>query len=678
MRTQYKLTLIFLLLIGLTSACDLLPLNTTTNKNQNQNQNEEELSSAQEPILQSAFSDGEASLDEPVLVTGTVPFTSPFFLLSATEPFVLLEDQAGFVARDLDFEFPLAGQSIGPVWQIDDNTMGYSLSLPAVPQGTLLDLDNDGQEDRGVMVFAVAYWSNIWGGPFLEEREGTGWSGAHATTITDPERDYEITGGHLIIWSPDDQQSFPSAFGDDEMLFTEDDPVQSIPPGYSIVDLNSEPFQAYKEAHPEFELLEGSGAVKDYSEMSYGEAFDTMFEKVSLEYPFTNDKNVDWDTLFTEFGSQAANASNDNEFYSVLREFTLSIPDGHISPGFNIDYFWDNYGGGIGIAATEISDGRVIITQVIPASPADDAGIEFGAQIITWAGLPVAQAVENVIPLFAPYSTEHAEHNAKVIYLTRVPLYSDITFTYQNPGGNPTEITLRSEQDLESLFASDPIFGELETTVSLPIEGETLENGFGYIKISTFADDSNLMAQIWEYYVEQLIDNEVPGLIIDIRLNGGGFSGLAQDFVGYFFDDEILVSQRSYYNHLLGEFEYTDYPSKIEPGPLYYDGPIVAIISPNCVSACESFAYWLSINHRATLVGHFGTAGAYGEVGRGQYTMPGDLDMQFPTGRSETPDGDLLIEGVGVLPDVVVPITYESALGQVDILLERAIEILLR
>jgi C-terminal processing protease CtpA/Prc len=50
--------------------------------------------------------------------------------------------------------------------------------------------------------------------------------------------------------------------------------------------------------------------------------------------------------------------------------------------------------------------------------------------------------------------------------------------------------------------------------------------------------------------------------------------------------------------------------------------------------------------------------------------------MQFPTGRPETPDGELLIEGTGVVPDISVPVTEESALGEVDAVLEAAIEAL--
>ena len=90
---------------------------------------------------------------------------------------MLLEDQAGFIQRDLEFEFALVGQALGPVELFDEDTVTFQLALPAVPQGALTDLDNDGETDPGVQVFAVAYWSNTWGGPFLEARDGRGWSG---------------------------------------------------------------------------------------------------------------------------------------------------------------------------------------------------------------------------------------------------------------------------------------------------------------------------------------------------------------------------------------------------------------------------------------------------------------------------------------------------------------------
>ena len=630
-----------------------------------------------DPVTEGGFDPTTADQNEPVVITGTIPFTSPFFINSTAEPFVMLEDQAGFYARDKEFAFPLAGQTIGPVWEIDEQTFGFSLALPSVPQGTFLDLDNNGQEDQGVMVFQVAFWSNIWGGPFLEEREGTGWSGAYTSALTDSERDYEIYGGTLVIWAPDGSQSFPTGFGEDNLLFTEDDPVTPVPAGYSLVNLDSEPFQIYKDASPELTLDEGSGEVKDYSEMSYTEAFDTLFERVRLEYPFTEDKNIDWDALYAEFSPRIEAARNDTEFYVAMHDFTLRIPDGHVGLGFNDaarDHFYETSAGSLGLILAELSDGRVIVTKVLPGYAGDGAGIEVGAEILTWEDQPVLDAIGKIEPYFGPYSTPQARRYEQLVFLTRVPPNSRIDLTYMNPGGSTEDVTLTATVDYDSLFEWIPYF--IEDPVALPVEAELLDGGIGYLKINTFSGDYNLMAQVYEYHIEQLIDEGIDKLILDVRVNLGGSGGLAADFAGYFINEEIEVSQHAYYNHDLGEFEYGDEPATLEPGPLYYDGEIVVLISQYCVSACEGFSYWLTLNDRAQVVGHAGSAGAFGEVGRGQYTLPGDLDLQVPTGRPETLDGDLLIEDVGVLPDVVVPVTYESALGLEDNVLQAAIDLL--
>lgn len=627
------------------------------------------------PLLDPAVDPTNLSGDEPVFITGTIPFTSPFFASLATEPFVLLEDQAGFAARDKEFEFPLSGQTIGPVWQIDESTMGFSLSLPLVPQGTLLDVDNDDEEDRGVMVFGVAFWSNVWGGPFLEEREGTGWSTAYTTVLTDPDRENEISGGHLVIWSPDDKQQFPTGFGADEMLFTEDDPVAEVPTGYSIVALNQEPFLVYKEAKPEFVLIEGSSQVKDYSAMSYGDAFDAMFEKVSLEYPFTEEKGLDWDALYEQYGPLAAAADNDDEYYRAIDSFLREIPDGHVGIStFNQSYFLSAYGGGLGLVVNQLSDSSIVVTKVIPDLPAAKEGIKVGAEIVEWQGQPASQALAEVVPFDGTPSTSQALRNDQLIWFNRVPFGSDVDLVYRNPGAVEKSVTLASAQEIDSILESYPS----NDRVSLPIEGRTLPSGLGYLRINTFSDNENLTAEIWVNYIQDLIDNDIPGLIIDLRINSGGFGGLALNFANYMFDEEIVVARHGYYSHDLGEFDFEDeLPTKIEPAELYYGAPVAILISPDCISACEGFANYMTQDDRSIVVGHAGTAGAYGEVGRGQYTLPGDISFQVPTGRPESLDGELVIEGEGILPDIQVPVTLESATGEVDTVLEAAIEALL-
>jgi len=633
------------------------------------------------PLPTATVQSGEANeesplpgTDEPVFITGDVPYTWPFFIEYYSDPFVMLEDEAGFVQRDEEFVFQLEGQAIGPVEVLDDGSVTYSLALPAVPQGTFVDVDNNGEEDQGVQVFAVVYSTNIWGGPFMEERDGTGWSVDYVSTVVDSERDYEITGGILVVWAPNGNQSFPSGFGDDGMLFTEDDPVAPIPAGYNLVSLDETPFRVWKEARPTITLNEGAVALNDYSSMDYVDAFETLFEKVSREYPFTDEKGIDWQALHDEFAPEIAIVNSDVEFYGVMRAFGQSIPDGHVGIfPLEPDDFVPKYVGSFGMRLAELSDGRVIVIEVFPGYGAESAGIKPGAEIIDWDGQPVQDALENVVPYFAPYSTAHAERLEKLVYLPRYPVDTEVEFSFRNPGESVQTVALTAEVEVESWFASLAFFAFDE--LALPVEAEILDDsGLGYIRISTFVADFNLMTKLWDRAINGLNDNEINGLIIDVRNNGGGSPGIAMDFAGFFFTHEVLIGKSEYYSNLSGTFEVTPGEWKVKPAPTQFNGQVAVLVGPDCVSACELFAYTMQQEGRATIVGHFPTAGAFGEVGQGQYDLPGGYSMQFPTGRTITPDGNILLEGVGTIPDIVVPVTYQSALEQVDAVLEAAIE----
>jgi hypothetical protein len=73
--------------------------------------------------------------DEPYVIRGSIPYTSPFFLDGIAEPYVLLEDESGFVNRDKEFVFPLESQAIGPVEIVEEGRLRYTASCP--PLGTL-------------------------------------------------------------------------------------------------------------------------------------------------------------------------------------------------------------------------------------------------------------------------------------------------------------------------------------------------------------------------------------------------------------------------------------------------------------------------------------------------------------------------------------------------------------
>ncbi|MCZ7671481.1 MAG: hypothetical protein M5U34_32280 [Chloroflexi bacterium] len=109
------------------------------------------------------------------------------------------------------------------------------------------------------------------------------------------------SAANTSVYAPDDQQGFPSGFGPDGLLFTADDPIVQIPAGYTIVDMDSDPFIFDRARHQTVDLIEPAGAaLDDYSALSYAAAFDALIEQLRKEYAFTEYKNLDWDAIHAE------------------------------------------------------------------------------------------------------------------------------------------------------------------------------------------------------------------------------------------------------------------------------------------------------------------------------------------------------------------------------------------
>src|SRR6185503_1224700 len=325
----------------------------------------------------------------PKTVTGTLTYTNLFFTEGVAQPVIILEDQGGFVTRDRKFLIPIESQVIGEITSdFYTSPVSYSLSLPAEPNGTLHDVDHDGKEEIGVMIFAVAYWTNTWGDPFLERRDqgGGGWSTAYASTKVSADRDsyFEVYGGKYLVYAPDADQQFPSDFGSDKKLFTEDDSLMDLPAGWSVIDLDQTPFSIDRSEEPTIDLLEPENtALDDFSGLSYSEAFDSMLEKFKNEYAFTELKKIDWDAKADEFRprfEEAETAKDEHAYALALRDFIWSIPDTHV--GFDQTLleadFQKDISGGLGFGMRDTDDEKIIANFVLEAGPAQEAGMEWG------------------------------------------------------------------------------------------------------------------------------------------------------------------------------------------------------------------------------------------------------------------------------------------------------------
>ncbi|NLE52488.1 MAG: peptidase S41, partial [Chloroflexi bacterium] len=176
--------------------------------------------------------------------------------------------------------------------------------------------------------------------------------------------------------------------------------------------------------------------------------------------------------------------------------------------------------------------------------------------------------------------------------------------------------------------------------------------------------------------LQDLIDADVPGIIVDVRANSGGIPQLAMAMAGHFFTDYERVID-FYYADGEGNFDYRGFIEILVSEP-HYDGPVAVLVDPLTGSAGDVFVYAMQFDERALVVGHTPTGGFTGEVSDGQYLLPGALTVQVPTGRPANPlTGETVLEGVGVVPDVRVPLTRDSVLSPEDEVLDAAQQALL-
>ena len=620
----------------------------------------------------------------PVIVTGQLTYTNALFTSGVDDPLIILEDQAGFIDRDEYYILPLESQVLAQfTTDFYSSPVSYSLSLPQVPGGALRDVDNDGDDDIGVMVFSIAHWTNKFGDRFLEERDlyGGGWSTAYASTraSTDPDTRLEIIGGKFIIYAPVAEQGFPAGFGDDGLLFTEDDPIVTVPQGYSVVDMDEEPFVFDRSARPVIDLHEPeNAAINDFADLSYSQAFAAMVELFRKEYAYTELYELDWDALNEIYSPRfaEAEAEEDSAAYGLaMRDFLWEIPDGHVGMPLDLvyDLFRDETDGGLGISLAELDDDRIVVSFLHEGSPAANAGMQLGTEILAWDGGSIEDAMQReFVWAHQALSTEHTLRLQQLRYVTRFPLDTEVEVTFRNPESEEEQTVTMDVIAEHSSFTQSSFFAGIDGW-ELPVEFEVLPSGYGYVAIYSFNDNERLTVQLWERMIQTFIEQDVDGVIVDMRNNGGGSGFLADQFGAYFYQEEHILGYSASYNETTDDF-YLDPRSEdrfiLPPEELRYDGEVAVIIAPGCFSACEFFSYNLTIDDRAAIVGHYPTGGLGGAID--DFLMPEDMTIRFTVTRAVDAEQNIHIEARGVAPTVSVPVTFESLFEEGDLLLKAA------
>lgn len=598
---------------------------------------------------------------QPRVLTGSYVTTNPIYPTIGAETGVLLYDLSGFIHEDYMFVSPPDTQVLGTL-QGDIASGQYAIDLPDMPGGTLLDFDGDDTTPPAVQVYATATYIDFLGDIYVNRGE----SPLDLSIRVEP-MSYAIIGGHVVVWAANQGEWFPNGLGRDGALFTGDESLMMLPAGWSVIDLDSDPFTIIRNETVDIPLIESMGALNDYSSLSYQDAWEKLFARTRETYPFSEEKGLDWDAIYDEVTPYIEAATQDIEFHLAITHFGGLIPDTHI--GYvSLPVMQTFLMGGVGISELAVtSANEIVITGVNENSPAATAGIQAGDVLVAVGDKPALEYLDNTPLLLSSASTVHGRRYIQLATMLQGPAGSEVTLTWRDQNGGENTATMKRIFDASSILAAFTPSGMSDPVVS----SRMLESGLGYIRVRGFAEEVSQAEELFSQQLLDLIDAGASGIILDLRSNSGGLVNLAMAMTGHFFPDYERILD-FYYANGEGGFSYRGYLETL-PGDPYYTGPVAVLVDEMTGSAGDIFVYTMQFGGRALIVGHTPSGGFTGEVSDGQYQLPGDLQMQIPTGRPVDPDsGATLIEGEGVIPDILVPVTVESLLSRDDEVLQAA------
>jgi tricorn protease len=158
-----------------------------------------------------------------------------------------------------------------------------------------------------------------------------------------------------------------------------------------------------------------------------------------------------------------------------------------------------------------------------------------------------------------------------------------------------------------------------------------------------------------KWYYTQL-DKE--GLVVDVRANGGG--NVSRMLI------ERLRRKMLGVNFRRGDAEPSTYPDAV------FRGPMVSILDENSASDGDIFPYMFRQAGLGQLIGKRSWGGVVGISNRGGLIDGGTVNV--PESALASPDGQYVIEGYGVDPDIEVENDPKSVIAGHDPQLERAIQ----
>ena len=285
---------------------------------------------------------------------------------------------------------------------------------------------------------------------------------------------------------------------------------------------------------------------------------------------------------------------------------------------------------GIG-AWVDTTAAYLTVISPIPDSPADKAGIQPGDKIIAIDGEDMTGTDAELV-------------RQRVL----------------GPAGTTVVLTVAREGQIDPLEFSIT----REKIVVKSASGKMLDNGIGYVQITTFGDKttSELRATL-----KDLMAQNPKGLIVDLRNNGGGYLQTAVEVASEFLPNGVVLYEQ------YGDGKRNTYD--VISGGQATQIPLVVLINEGTASASEIVSGAIQDYGRGKLVG----VTSYGKGSVQNWVPLSDNQgaVRVTIAKWLTPH-ERSISKIGLTPDVTVEMTNEDRLADLDPQLDKAVEVLLQ
>jgi carboxyl-terminal processing protease len=395
---------------------------------------------------------------------------------------------------------------------------------------------------------------------------------------------------------------------------------------------------------PSTMAAESANSSDSLSRQDRIEIFEEVWKTINEQYYDPSFNGVDWRAIHDRYLPKVEAAETDVEFYRLFEEMLAVLRDAHTvfrHPQSNADNNI-NPPGSVGISLGEV-EGKTVITAVEPDSDAAGAGVQPGMILRSVNGKAVEELYDEIRSRFAGSSTERAMRGV----MHGALLYGGFL-------GPNRKFGIEGFDGKRFDFSVTKFGGRPSETPTL--SARRLPSGVGYIKFDGWK------SPVDERFKTELIKlMDAPALIIDLRGNGGGQTDVQLNIGSLLFSAETS----------LGSFQRrAGQPEQIitHKSDQVYKGRIVVLVDEVSASASEVFAVAMQELGRARIIGGQ-TCGCV--LNSWSKPLKGGGTLRW-SARIYTSPQNRRLEGIGVKPDEIVPLTVSDLRQARDAALEAA------